>query len=497
MVKQRLRTLLIWMACFVVVILLYNAFQRPDLPQRGWKVFADQLDAGEVAAVRFDSDDASLIVTPHGGRPYRTYGVPDADAMAKLEEQGVDLAFGEPASGVGTTLLITWAPILLIVGLFLYFLKRNAGAAGTNIFSLRKANVRTLPAEARVTFADVGGCVEAKQQLADVVDFLKNPKTWVEAGARVPRGILLEGPPGCGKTLLARAVAGETSAHFYVIAASEFVEMFVGVGAARVRDLFESASKTAPAVIFIDEIDAVGRRRGSGLGSAHDEREQTLNQLLVCLDGFELASRIVVLGATNRPDILDPALTRAGRFDRRLRVPLLDRDARRQALAIHTRGKPLAPDVDLDAVAEQSEGLSGADLETLANDAALLAARRARYDGAPPSVAAADLAAALDGRQRAGGVFDKLDLLLVESRSQLAEPTGRVHVRLTLRDGQELTGDVVWADAMFLKIRDAERGERVVPKAEIRLLEAQAGTAAAAVGEVVADRWAGRQVDLA
>jgi ATP-dependent metalloprotease FtsH len=303
--------------------------------------------------------------------------------------------------------------------------------------------------------------------------------------------VLLEGPPGCGKTLLARAVAGETQANFYSVSASEFVELFVGVGAARVRDMFEVAAKNAPAVIFVDELDAVGRRRGSGIGLSHDEREQTLNQLLVNLDGFERNERVVVIAATNRSDILDPALLRPGRFDRRIVVPALSYEARLRVLQIHTRGKPLADDLSLEELARQTEGFSGAQLENLANEAALLAVRRARRAQSDVvSVTNDDFQQAMRPHGTNAGLFDRLDTVLIESVAHLAQPKGAAITRVVLDDGSEVTGHVVWADAAFMKIRQPETGEEaIVLKQRIRHISALVGTDTTAVDDAAVDAW--------
>jgi ATP-dependent metalloprotease FtsH len=347
-----------------------------------------------------------------------------------------------------------------------------------------------------VTFADVGGCEEAKAALGDVIDFLKAPERWLSAGVRLPRGILLEGPPGCGKTLLARAVAGETNAKFFLVAGSEFVEMFVGVGAARVRDLFETATKKAPSVIFIDELDAVGRRRGSGIGGSHDEREQTLNQLLVCLDGFKRNDRIVVLAATNRPDVLDSALVRPGRIDRRIRVPELNEQTRIEVLQIHTRGKPL-DGVNLQEIAGMTAGFNGARLENLTNEAALLALRRARGNaGAAVRITHDDFLRAMQPALAQDQRFNKLDSILIESASQLAEPTGTARVRLQLWNAPPVEGDVVWADASFLKIRrNHGESDLIVSKRQILQFEVMDGTDSAVLDDVQFDRWAIRSTE--
>jgi len=403
---------------------------------------------------------------------------------------------GEIAGGTG--LLSTWItfliPIALVLAFLLYFVKKARGGNVSNIMSLRRSPHRDISAaESRVTFADVGGCEEAKEALGDVIDVLKSPDKWLKAGARLPRGILLEGPPGCGKTLLARAVAGETNAKFLLVAGSDFVEMFVGVGAARVRDLFETAVKKAPAVIFIDELDAVGRRRGSGIGGSHDEREQTLNQLLVCLDGFKPNDRVVVLAATNRPDVLDAALVRPGRIDRRLRVPELNEQTRLDVLKIHARGKPFER-VDLQQMARMTAGFNGARLENLTNEAALRALRRARTTGDNTvRITQDDFVNALQPALAEDQRFNKLDSILIESASQLAEPTGTARVRVRLSDAPAVEGEVVWADASFLKIR-RNHGEAdvIVPKRQVQQLEVLDGTDAATLEDLQIDRWAVR-----
>ena len=320
----------------------------------------------------------------------------------------------------------------------------------------------------------------------------RNSQPVLDAGVRLPRGVLLEGPPGCGKTLLARAVAGETNAKFFLVSGSEFVEMFVGVGAARVRDLFETAVKKAPSVVFIDELDAVGRRRGSGIGSSHDEREQTLNQLLVCLDGFKRNDRVVVLAATNRPDVLDTALVRPGRIDRRIRVPELNEAARIEVLKIQTRGKPI-DGVDLQEIARLAAGFSGARLENLCNEAALLAVRRSKREANSVRITREDFVRAMGTELGQDQRFNKLDSLLIESATQLAEPTGTARVRLSLLDGTTVKGDVVWADAAFLKIRNSNGDpDLVVAKRQVQQLEVLPGTDAAALDELQIDRWAVR-----
>jgi cell division protease FtsH len=499
-VSKKLKTLLVWTALVVCCLLLYQLQGASSVaPQLEWPVFVESVENGAVTSVRVAGNE--LTVTLHGGYEFTALGVLDDALMRQLSEHGVLVEVGEESDPF-RTILIAAVPVLLLLLGVVYFLRKVQGG-GANILEIRKSRARLVSEKAGVTFADVGGCEQAKEQLGDLIDFLKHPERWTGAGVRLPRGVLLEGPPGCGKTLLARAVAGETDARFWLVSASEFVEMFVGVGAARVRDMFEIAAKQAPSVIFIDELDAVGRRRGSGVGAAHDEREQTLNQLLVSLDGFARNDRVVVIAATNRADILDPALLRPGRFDRRIRIGALTRAERLDVLRIHTRNKALAADVSLDLLAERTEGSSGADLESLVNEAGLLAVRRARSrgDGADGKVVvtAADFEEALAPRG-APARFDRVDALLIESTTQLAQPTGRAVVRATLLDGAVLEGELVWADASYLKLRGGSPGngaERIVPKSQVKSLEALAGTGAAADGDVVTDVWAARPPGVA
>jgi len=397
-----------------------------------------------------------------------------------------------------TAWIVFLIPVVLLLGFLLYFLRKSRGGVG-NIMSLRRSLHREISAaDSRVTFADVGGCEEAKELLGDVIDYLKAPERWRHAGARLPRGILLEGPPGCGKTLIARAVAGETNAKVFLVAGSEFVEMFVGVGAARVRDLFDTAIKKAPSVIFIDELDALGRRRGSGVGSSHDEREQTLNQLLVCLDGFKPNDRVVVLAATNRPDVLDQALVRPGRIDRRIRVPQLNEPARVEVLKIHTRGKPL-DGVDLQEIAHLVTDFNGAQLENLSNEAALLAVRRSRQQGdATVRITHGDFVRAMQTGLVHDQRFNKLDSILIESASQLAEPTGKARVRLRLLDTSSVEGDVVWADSAFLKIRPANgESDQIIAKRQVLRLEVLGGADPAHMDDLQIDSWALRRSETA
>jgi cell division protease FtsH len=465
------RGLLTLAAAIVTLVAIFCLYQGPEPARQAisMQAFRSYVDAKQVSAVELRGRD--FDVTFLNGAKRRVVGSLDAELTDKLAEQDIDVTEVQASSaGSGwSSLLSSWAPIVLL-GLgfaFFYGLRRK----GDNVFALRRSRHRTVKQRPQVRFSDVGGCEEAKRQLGDLVDFLANPKRWADAGVRPPRGVLLEGAPGCGKTLLARALAGETGASFLTVAGSEFVELFIGVGAARVRDLFESAAKVAPTVIFIDELDAIGRRRNSSLGFTNNELEAALNQLLVSLDGFQPCDRVVVLAATNRADILDPALVRAGRFDRRLRVPLLSRDARLQVLEIHTRGKSLAAEVSLPALADRTDGWTGAELETLVNEAALLALRRTReYGDATLSVRSEDFARALTQRAEGAGPMTQLDAALVESALKLSEPVGCARLRILLTDGSALEGELLWADSGFLKLRRTT-GDTLIPKRQVRTIE--------------------------
>ncbi|MEZ6067219.1 MAG: AAA family ATPase [Planctomycetaceae bacterium] len=490
---KKFNTVLVWLLLLgVVVFVMYVGNDDPQATVR-FEDFLQYVDAGMVRSANIWNDEITFTLTDR--TTLRALGRVDDDTYTALYEADVNVTSGEPATLPWTTIIFVGLLIFFVLLFFRMFVK-GAGGAG-NIMELRNSRHQLIAGEnVGVTFDDVGGCEEAKAVLEDLIDFLDNPTPWTTAGARLPRGLLLEGPPGCGKTLLARAVAGETSAKFVLVSASEFVEMFVGVGAARVRDLFESAAKVAPAVIFIDELDAIGRRRGSGIGAGHDEREQTLNQILVCLDGFQPRDRVVVIAATNRSDVLDPALLRPGRFDRRVRVPALSESARVQVLNIHTQGKPLEPDVDLREVARQAEGFNGAQLENLANEAALAAIRRARIEQAGDAkLSQADLLGALQVTRQHESRFDQVDAVLIESATQLSEPTGTARVRLTLKDSEPVEGEIVWADAAFLKIHCfKEQGTLLIPKQQVLSVTTLAGTSAAA--ELSTDQWARHQPGL-
>lgn len=472
---KKARTILVWVGLVLACALLFQLTEDEPAAYVDYSVFLSHVEAGDVAEVRI-VDGNAISVSLWSGVRLRTLGLVDDALTQRLSEQGAVVAWGEAPKPLRRALMLI-VPLALFLLLLIYFLRKASGGTA-NAMALRKSRARVLSEKSDVSFDDIGGCEEAKQQLGDVIDFLRNPDRWRVVGVRLPRGVLLEGPPGCGKTLLARAVAGETDAKFFYVSASEFVEMFVGVGAARVRDMFETAAKQAPAVIFIDELDAIGRRRGSGVGLVNDEREHTLNQLLVSLDGFETDDRVAVIAATNRADILDAALLRSGRFDRRIAVPLLSEADRERVLAIHSRNKPLAADVSLAHVAQRTAGSTGADLEALVNEAGLLAVRRARRNGgAAAEIRRDDFARALDPAVDAGRRFDQVDALLIESTTRLTQPTGRAIVRLTLHEGAIVEGQLIWADAAFVKVQTAETGgPTIVPKHQIKTLEPLGGT---------------------
>jgi cell division protease FtsH len=492
-VGRKRTTLLVWVALVAAFLGLYELSRPEPRLDVDLRTFLSDVDQGRVAAVSVDGNEISADL--RDGTRVRTLGVLDDGLTRTLSEDGVAVSFGGAKHGPLRTALTVLVPLVLVLALVVVLVRRAQGGQ-QSVLTMRKSRARLLSEKSGITFADVAGCEEAKQALGDLIDFLKHPQRWTGAGVRLPRGVLLEGPPGCGKTLLARAVAGETQARFYLVSASEFVEMFVGVGAARVRDMFEVAAKSAPSVVFIDELDAVGRRRGSGIGAGHDEREQTLNQLLVSMDGFESHDRVVVIAATNRSDVLDPALLRPGRFDRRVAIAPLTHEQRTEALRIHTRGKKLAADVSLETLAGRCEGWSGADLESLANEAGLLAVRRARSGDAEPVVQGEDFERALAPAAAKALRFDQVDAALIESTTQLSQPTGAARVRLTLQEGRVVEGELVWADAAFVKVRGADGAHAIVPKFQIEVLEALEGTGLAD-GDVAPDRWARRLPGLA
>lgn len=364
--------------------LFFNVFSRPEgLTIVPLTEVAQEAKKGNIEEIVVSGDE--LMVTLASGEKVRSNKDRTSDITEVLRNLGVtenqlssiSLQFKEPSEfGNWIGILMSLLPVILFGGLLL-FMMRQAQSGNSQALSFGKSRARLFSGDTpTVTFADVAGVEEAKQELLEVVEFLKEPEKFIALGARIPKGVLMVGPPGCGKTLMARAVAGEASVPFFSISGSEFVEMFVGVGASRVRDLFGQAKRNCPCIVFVDELDAVGRHRGAGLGGSHDEREQTLNQILVEMDGFDTDTNVIVIAATNRPDILDPALLRPGRFDRRVILDRPDIRGRRAILDIHVRGKPLAKGVDLDVVAKQTPGFTGADIENLVNEAAILAARR-------------------------------------------------------------------------------------------------------------------------
>ena len=382
--NSTLKTLILWAVIFVMVILLINIFSQGKRPPTELTLseFLDKVDKGEVGKVTFD--ELMVIGEFKEGRLHKegdrfSVQLPqfgNDDLPTRLEEAGVEMT-SEPEKDISLfTILLNWGPILLIIGLWIFFM-RQMQTGGNRALSFGKSKAKLLnSSNKKVTFKDVAGVEEAKEELWEIVEYLKEPQKFQKLGGKIPKGVLLMGPPGTGKTLLARAVAGEANVPFFSISGSDFVEMFVGVGASRVRDLFDQGKKNAPCIIFIDEIDAVGRHRGAGLGGGHDEREQTLNQLLVEMDGFETNEGVILIAATNRPDVLDPALLRPGRFDRRVVVDRPDISGRLGILQVHSRNVPLDDDVDLEVIARGTPGFAGADLANLVNEAALIAARR-------------------------------------------------------------------------------------------------------------------------
>jgi cell division protease FtsH len=369
--------MLVWVVLVLLFIVVYRQLETHHTGEEiTFTQFVKFADKGEVRAIKVRG--GSIEGEFKDERHFTTAGELK-DYQKDLIAKGVEVSYErEDADALWISLLTTWLPMLLLLGLFFFFM-RQLQSGGNRAMSFGKSRAKMMTENTnKVTFDDVAGIDESKIELEEIIHFLKDPKKFTKLGGRIPKGVLLMGPPGTGKTLLARAVAGEAGVPFFSISGSDFVEMFVGVGASRVRDLFEQGKKNAPCIIFIDEIDAVGRHRGAGLGGGHDEREQTLNQLLVEMDGFENNSGVILMAATNRPDVLDPALLRAGRFDRRVVVPAPDAKGRQDILKVHTRKVPLGGDVDLAAIARGTPGFSGADLENLVNEAALLAARHDR-----------------------------------------------------------------------------------------------------------------------
>jgi cell division protease FtsH len=376
--QQFYRNMALWVVILVMILLLVTMLRQGQTapPDIAYSEFLTKLDLGEVESVTIEDGNVTGRYTT--GNEFQTYlPAVTEDLLNRLQAKNVEVvARPKPEGGFWRQLLIMWFPLLLIIGVWILFI-RQMQAGGGKAMSFGKSRARLLAEnQHQVTFEDVAGVEESKVELEEIIAFLREPKKFTRLGGRIPKGVLLVGPPGTGKTLLARAVAGEAGVPFYSISGSDFVEMFVGVGASRVRDLFTQGKKNAPCIIFIDEIDAVGRHRGAGLGGGHDEREQTLNQLLVEMDGFESNEGVIMIAATNRPDVLDPALLRPGRFDRRVVVPRPDLRGRLAILKVHTRRVPLDADADLQMIARGTPGFVGADLQNLVNEAALLAARR-------------------------------------------------------------------------------------------------------------------------
>ena len=378
--NANLRNFALWVIIVLLLLALFTLFQNPGQRASSQDISFSQLlsevDQSHVRDVVIQGQEIHGTFT--NGGSFQTYAPNDPTLVKRLYDGKVSITARPPGDNVPwfVGLLVSWLPFIALIGVWIFLSRQMQGGAGKAMgFGKSRAKMLT-EAHGRVTFEDVAGVDEAKQDLQEIVEFLRDPGKFQRLGGRIPRGLLLVGPPGTGKTLIARAVAGEANVPFFTISGSDFVEMFVGVGASRVRDMFEQAKKNAPCIIFIDEIDAVGRHRGAGLGGGNDEREQTLNQLLVEMDGFEANEGVILIAATNRPDVLDPALLRPGRFDRQVIVPNPDVVGREQILKVHVRKVPLAPDINLKTIARGTPGFSGADLMNLVNEAALMAARR-------------------------------------------------------------------------------------------------------------------------
>jgi cell division protease FtsH len=377
----------IWLVVIAAVVIGYKIFDTANAQSRQMEAstFYEYLDDDQIDKVTITGDAVGYKITgtligtpPDRSANFTTYVVKDEELPKTLREKGVKVTAEPPRDSSFLTLLLTWSPMLLFLGVWIFFM-RQMQSGGNRALSFGKSRAKLTSAQGRkVTFRDVAGVEEAKEELQEIIEFLKEPQKFQKLGGKIPKGVLLMGPPGTGKTLLARAIAGEANVPFFSISGSDFVEMFVGVGASRVRDLFEQGKKNAPCIIFIDEIDAVGRHRGAGLGGGHDEREQTLNQLLVEMDGFETNEGVILIAATNRPDVLDPALMRPGRFDRQVVVGRPDVRGREEILKVHVRKIPMGADINLSVIARSTPGFSGADLANLVNEAALYAARKNR-----------------------------------------------------------------------------------------------------------------------
>jgi cell division protease FtsH len=372
------KNMAIWLVIGIVLMTVFNQFntrQGAALGSLEYSQFLEEVKSGRITKVVIQG--RTLEATTVDGKRISTYAPPDLWMVSDLLKNNVKVvAKPEEEQSFLTSIFVSWFPMLLLIGVWIFFMRQMQGGGKGGAFSFGKSRARMMDESSNtITFADVAGCDEAKEEVTEMVDFLRDPSKFQKLGGRIPRGVLLVGSPGTGKTLLAKAIAGEAKVPFFSISGSDFVEMFVGVGAARVRDMFEQAKKSSPCIIFIDELDAVGRQRGAGLGGGNDEREQTLNQMLVEMDGFEPSVGVIVVAATNRPDVLDPALLRPGRFDRQVVVPLPDIRGREQILKVHMRKVPVAPDIDASILARGCPGFSGADLANLVNEAALFAAR--------------------------------------------------------------------------------------------------------------------------
>ncbi len=373
------KSMVVWLLIGLTMVLLFNLYNVPPKTEKEivYSDFLERLQEDQVEEVTIK--DNVLIGKLHDGLKFKTYTPQDVDLVKELRAKKVKIIAKPPEQNPWyINFFFSWGPIIFLVLVWVFFM-RQMQLGGNRAMSFGRAKARLMSDKSvKVTFADVAGIEEAKAEVEEIIEFLKDPQKFSKLGGKIPKGVLLVGPPGTGKTLLAKAIAGEADVPFFSISGSDFVEMFVGVGASRVRDLFDQAKKNAPCIIFIDEIDAVGRHRGAGLGGGHDEREQTLNQLLVEMDGFEGNEGIIIIAATNRPDVLDPALLRPGRFDRQIVVPVPDVKGRLAILGVHTQKLPLAEDVDLEKIARGTPGFSGADLSNLVNEAALIAARRSK-----------------------------------------------------------------------------------------------------------------------
>ena len=371
------KNLALWLVISLMMVMLFQIFKQPDRGSApvGYSDFLSMVESGSVSNVTIQGDNIS-VMSAQG--PFKTYAPKDSEMIGLLRSKGVKISVKPQEDSSWFQVLLSWVPMLLLIGVWIFFMRQmQAGGGKAMSFGKSRAKLMT-DSQEKVTFEDVAGIEEAKEELEEIVEFLRDPKKFTRLGGRIPKGVLLVGSPGTGKTLLARAIAGEADVPFFSISGSEFVEMFVGVGASRVRDLFVQGKKNAPCIIFIDEIDAVGRHRGAGLGGGHDEREQTLNQLLVEMDGFESNEGVILISATNRPDVLDPALLRPGRFDRQVVVPVPDLKGREGIVKVHLKKKVVSKNVDATILARGTPGFTGADIENMINEAALMAARRGK-----------------------------------------------------------------------------------------------------------------------